>query len=61
LNASGHGKVGVEFDLVTLPLVAVGNSAKKGDGVEDLVVKGEVVGWDDVNALRLLQLPVGFS
>jgi hypothetical protein len=57
LVATAHGKVLI--DAVELGLgVALWNGVEELDVVEDVVVKGEVVGRDDVNAGVLLDLPV---
>jgi hypothetical protein len=55
--ATAHGKVLIE----TVELgsgVSLWDGVKELDVVENMVVESKVVGWDDVNASILLDLPV---
>ena len=56
---AGHGEVGVHTDLVFVVAVAFGAGSEQTQGVEDLVVKGEVVDGDQVKAGLLLGSPAG--
>ena len=58
LPPAGHGEVGVDVDGAAGVLVALGDGADEGDGVEHVVVQGEVVRRDQVHPRALHEPPV---
>lgn len=60
LEASAHGEHGVNGSQVVLG-VSLGDDVEEQGVIENVIVEGEVVGGDDVDASILLLLPVDLS